>query len=129
MYTLKPTEQAERSARLMESNVLIAGLKFRADNFKEFLDAIDKVETEEDIIGLRLVKDLNNDYDPNAIKVMGYIEIIGNPSVVSTFHIGFLPKPIARKLKDDGVNAERLFAALTKMSATPPKAHLDIYSA
>lgn len=122
------TESPEHSARIRDNKVRVAGLNFRIDNFNAFIEEAKKLEMGRDTIGLRLVQDTDNDYDPNAIKVMGYTETKDEPSSSASFHIGFLPKMIASKLKDDGIKADQLFAELTSLVDKPPKAILDLYT-
>jgi len=121
------TESPEHSARIRDNKVRVAGLNFRIDNFNAFIEEAKKLEMGRDTIGLRLIQDTDNDYDPNAIKVMGYTKTKDDPSSSSSFHIGFLPKMIASKLKDDGLKASQLFAELTDLVDKPPKAILDLY--
>ena len=127
MIMSEHTESPEHSALIRDNKVRVAGLKFRIDNFNAFIKAAEKLEMGRDTIGLRLIKDTDNDYDPNAIKVMGYTEAKDEPSSSSSFHIGFLPKMISAKLKDDGLKADQLFAELTGLGDKPPKAILDLY--
>ena len=121
------TESPEHSARIRDNKVRVAGLNFRIDNFNAFIEEAKKLEMGRDTIGLRLIQDTDNDYDPNAIKVMGYTKAKDDASSSSSFHIGFLPKMIASKLKDDGLKAVQLFAELTDLVDKPPKAILDLY--
>ena len=127
MKILEHTEKAEHSAHLRDSKVRVAGLKFRIDNFNDFLKEIKGLEMDKNIVGLSLIQDPNNEYNPDAIKVMGYTKAKGAQSVASSFHIGYLPKPLSKKLKDEGVKATQLFAELTDLMDGSPKVILDLY--
>jgi len=75
----------------------VAGVTFRDAYPENILSLVGRPELDHDFVdepeGIRasLKRDLNNEYDPNAIEV--HIPCLGKDS-----HVGFLPKALAGKL-------------------------------